>query len=589
MRKREAAGRGKKAPQSFFQGALVLTAGMAVVKVIGALFKIPLKRVIGEYGMGLFNVAYNFYGPVFSLATAGFPIAIARMVSENRSLGRWKDIKRVRQVSFPAFLLLGLLGMGAMTLFAPLYCEAVSGNRHALAPMLALAPAILFACGASVFRGYYEGLRDMTPTAVSEVVEAGAKLLIGLSAACVLVSWGTKEYAASGTVFSLRPASPQEAMVLTLSFAAAGAVFGVTCGSVFSFLYLWLHHRFRGDGITPEMYQGAPEPAGKRELRGRLLRITLPVALGSLATNLAGLIDATLLQNRIGEAMKTAPERLLSHYEGMIPALYLENPGSIPTFLYGCYTLAMTVYLLVPSVTQAFGVSALPSVTEAWTKGGKERLKSSIETVARLSSLFCFPAGLGLCALAEPVTQVLYGREASSPIISEALFLLGLASLATAMCTPMASMLQAVGRLDLPVKLLAAAMVLKVAVSYWLCGIPELALSGAAVGTLCCYLFLFFSQFWCLRRAAGIEISLFVFGKPLVCSVLCGLSARLAYRLLSGFLYPGVLLPLLGAVACGAVVYLAGLLFLGGIEKSDLFALPKGQKIAKMLEKHEWI
>lgn len=589
MRKREALVRSEKVSQSFFHGALVLTAGMAVVKVMGALFKIPLKRVIGEYGMGLFNVAYNFYGPIFSLATAGFPIAIARMVSENRSLGRWNDVKRIKQVSFPVFLLIGLLGMGGMSLFAPFYCEAVAGSRYALAPMLALAPAILFACGASVFRGYYEGLRDMRPTAVSEVIEAAAKLLIGLSAACTIVAWGTEEYAARGTVFSLVPGSSEEAMFLTLSFAAAGAVLGVTCGSVFSFLYLLLRSRFRGDGITLEMYRGAPSAAGKKELRDRLLRITLPVALGSLTTNLAGLIDATLLQSRIHEAMKTAPERLLSQYKGMIPKVYLENPVSIPTFLYGCYTLAMTVYLLVPSVTQAFGVSALPSVTEAWTKGGKQRIRSSIETVTRLSALFCFPAGLGLCALAEPVTQALYGREASSPIIAEVLFLLGFASLATAMCTPMASMLQAVGRLDLPVKLLAAAMTLKVAVSYWLCGIPELAVSGAAVGTLCCYLFLFFSQFWCLKRATGIKLSLAVLGKPLVCSVLCGLAARLSYQGLSVFWGLEILVSLPVAIACGAAVYLASLFLIGGIEKNDLLALPKGQKIAKMLEKHEWI
>ena len=89
------------ARQSFLQGALILTAGMAVVKVIGALFKIPLKYAIGEYGMGLFNVAYNFYGPIFSLATAGFPIAIARMVSEDSTLGRWNDVRQVKRVSLP--------------------------------------------------------------------------------------------------------------------------------------------------------------------------------------------------------------------------------------------------------------------------------------------------------------------------------------------------------------------------------------------------------------------------------------------------------------------------------------------------------
>ena len=202
------------ARQSFLQGALILTAGMAVVKVIGALFKIPLKYAIGEYGMGLFNVAYNFYGPIFSLATAGFPIAIARMVSEDSTLGRWNDVRQVKRVSLPSFLLAGLLGMVLITLAAPYYCEKIVGNQNALLPMLALAPAILFACVGAVFRGHYEGLRNMIPTAVSEIVEAVAKLLIGLSAACAVVSACTEEYAANGTVFAVHPASPDEAVFL---------------------------------------------------------------------------------------------------------------------------------------------------------------------------------------------------------------------------------------------------------------------------------------------------------------------------------------------------------------------------------------
>ncbi len=114
--------------QSFLYGAFILTAGMAVVKVIGAVFKIPLQHFIGEYGMGLFNVAYNFYGPIFSLATAGFPVAVSRLVSENASLGRWNHVRQVKSVAGPLFLGFGILGAVGMTLFAPVYCERIIGR-----------------------------------------------------------------------------------------------------------------------------------------------------------------------------------------------------------------------------------------------------------------------------------------------------------------------------------------------------------------------------------------------------------------------------------------------------------------------------
>ncbi len=588
--KRETA---KQGSQSFLHGALILTAGMAAVKVIGALFKIPLKYSVGEYGMGLFNVAYNFYGPVFSLATAGFPVAVSKMVSESRTLGRWNDVRQIRRVAFPLFFALGCAGMVLLTLAAPFYCNRVIETPHALIPVLALAPAILFACLGAVYRGYYEGLQNMVPTAASEVVEAIVKLGLGLSASRWAVSACTAEYAEFGTVFSLHPGSPDEAMFLTLSFAAAGAVLGVTFGSVCALAYLALRHKRKGDGISPRLYQSAPAPESRRHTVKRLLDITLPVAIGSVAMNVTGLIDATFLQSRLSGILEQEPERLLSGFSGMIPEMYLENPETIPTYLYGCFTLAMTVYLLVPALTQAFGISALPAVTEAWARGDRREIKARIESVARVTALFCFPAGLGLSAVAGPVTRVLYGEESSSPIIAGVLTLLGAASLAAAMCTPFSSMLQAVGRADLPVKLLAAAMALKLLVNWLLCSIPEINIYGAALGTLVCYLFLATAQFFCLRREIGIKLSAGkLFLRPLLCAVLCGLSARACFSGIRPFLSDGTM----GEAVClgisvvfGAIIYLLGLFILGAVEKNDIKMLPKGQKIAKTLEKWEWI
>ena len=217
--------RGKR--HGFLHGALVLTAGMAVVKVLGALFKVPLTYAIGEYGIGLFNLAYHFYGPVFTLATAGFPLAVAQLVSESSSLGRWNDARQVKQVAMPLFLGVGALGLGAMACLAPLYCRWVTGAAYALAPMLALAPAVLLACAASVYRGYYEGLGNMVPTAFSQVLEAAVKLALGLAAAWWAVSFFQGEYAAQGTVLGLVLDSQEQALFFTLSLGAAAALLGV--------------------------------------------------------------------------------------------------------------------------------------------------------------------------------------------------------------------------------------------------------------------------------------------------------------------------------------------------------------------------
>ena len=139
------------------------------------------------------------------------------MVSENSSLGRWNDARQVKGVAMPLFLALGSAGMGAMTLLAPLYCRWVPGAAYALAPMLTLAPAVLFACASSVYRGYYEGLGNMAPTAASQVLEALMKLGLGLLAAKAAVAWGEGRCRQGGSIWGIVPAGEDQARFLVCS------------------------------------------------------------------------------------------------------------------------------------------------------------------------------------------------------------------------------------------------------------------------------------------------------------------------------------------------------------------------------------
>ncbi|MCH5352736.1 MAG: polysaccharide biosynthesis C-terminal domain-containing protein, partial [Acutalibacter sp.] len=365
----------------------------------------------------------------------------------------------------------------------------------------------------------------------------------------------------------------------------AGAVLGVTVGSLAALGYLALRHRWAGDGISLGLYRVSPPPASRKATGKRLLSITVPVAIGAIATNVAGLIDATFLQSRLSGILEHFPEQLLACFPGMIPTMYLEHPETLPTFLYGCYTLAMTVYLLVPALTQTIGISALPSVTEVWARGDRQEIGSRIRSVSRVTALFCFPAGLGITSLAEPIVRVLYGDEASTPIIAGVLVLLGIASLAAAMCVPLSSMLQAVGRADLPVKLLCCAMALKLFLNWLLCGIPQLNIYGAAFGTLICYLFLAVSQFLCLRRVSGADLPAGeLFLRPLLCALLCGISANTCFSALRPLLLPGMggeVLTLGISVFFGAGIYFLGLWILGGEEFYQIKILIKPQKIRK--------
>ena len=573
--------------QNFLKGTVVLTIGMAVVKLVGALFKVPLKSVIAEYGMGLFNVAYHFYGPVHSLATAGLPIAIARLVSARQSEGGYREIRKIKAVSTPIFFLLGALGTAVMLFGAPYYCREVIQNEGAILPMLVLAPAVLLGCLGSIYRGYFEGLKNMYPTAVSEIIEALSKLIVGLSGAAYVSHRLNRAYLRTGQIWGRPMASPDEAALTTLSFAAAAAILGVTVGSLISFLFLYWRYHSRGDGITPAMLSGAPAPGSGRSIGHAIVKTAVPVAIGSLAVNLTGLIDTTFLQQRLTNLLQKAPETLITQYQNLIPDMYLRQPDTIPNFLFGCYALALTVYMLVPTVTQAISTSALPNITALWIEGKRDGLQRGVETVLRVTALVSLPMGIGISAISGEIAVVLYGEEPATAIVGRLLVGLGFSAALAALSTPISSMLQAVGRADIPVKLLLAAMGIKVGLNYLLCGIPALNVYGVTAGTFCCYLFMVLSQLICLRRVTGLRIPVHrLFLKPMLSALLCGISAYVMSN--CGWFSLTERKEALAAVLCSmgiaALVYVISLWALGAVTREDIQFLPKGQKILKMLE-----
>ena len=576
---------GRATNQSFLHGALILLVAIAIVKVIGALFKIPLNLIITPVGMGYFSTAYNLYNPIFSLATAGFPIAIARLVSENYARGRFRDIRQIHKISIPIFLTLGALAFCLMFFGAKPYVAYAtdSGDMNALPAIYVLAPAILFSSMMAIYRGYYEGLRNMYPTALSEVVEALFKLALGLTGAYLVIENGLKEFAASGTVYGIPAQSAEYAKAAALPYAAAGAILGVTVGSFFGFAFLWMYHRRNGDGITQEMLAGSPRPYPMKQSIQRLIRTAIPVALGALAVNLSSLVDTTFVQRRLRDIMSLNPDVLLQVYNGLLSDVVIQT-DRVPTFLFGCYGNATTLFMLVPAITQAFGVSALPNVTTAWTAGDPKKIKSSIETVLRVVAMITIPAGLGLSVLSGPVARLL-GYNA---VTGNILILLGLGAIFAATNTPVNSMLQAVGRVDLPIKLLSVGLVIKVALNYWLVGVPEVNVMGAGIGTLVCYLFLTVAGLIFLCRETKIKLNVVgLFLKPLLSGGVCVLTAYFVQRLSA--LLVGDRLATVAALLAAVVVYAICMLWLKALQKSDVLMLPKGQKIAKILENHGWI
>ena len=571
--------------QTFAKGALIMSLGMLLVKVMGALFKIPLMAILGGEGMGYFNSAYNLYSPIYAFATAGLPIAISRMVSGDAARGRFHDIKKIHKISIPIFLLTGCTGM--LLMFA---CSFVFAKyTHApgvIYSVFALAPTVLFACLISTYKGYYEGLHNMVPTAVSEIVESTGKVVFGIGLSYFTMKLALNEFNKYGSVFGTKFSDVNSARDAALPFASAGAVLGISIAALVGYLYMLLKFKIGGDGITKEELDSSPKARSNKALIKMLFSISMPIGLGAIIMNLAGVVDSLFVQNRLNEIMKNTPGLLLSVYSGLIPNSVIQR-GTVHIVLWGCYGYMSTIAMMIPAISQGIAISAMPAVTSAWVGGSKEKIKLSIETILKLTCLISIPAGLGLSFLSFPIMDLVYGSMAKQPgevfIAARILTVAAIAVIFNSISTPVCTMLQAVGRVDLPVKLLTVGVIIKIILNYALVGIPVINIQGASIGTLVCYAFVFSLALYFLCKETKIRPDLKpIILKPLFSALCSAVAAYVSQSVLSRIM-PYRLSTIL-AIIVAVIVYIVFILLTKTLNETDIKSLPRGEKIYNKLK-----
>lgn len=552
--------------QSFLYGTLILGVSTILVKILGAVFRIPLSNLIGSVGMGYFTTAYDIYLPIYSLAMAGLPIAVARLIAEQVAKKRYRDIKKTLKVVNATFMVTGLIGLIVMFVSA-LIVTGVANNSGALPAAFVIAPSIIFCCIISVYRGYYEGIRNMYPTAISNIIEAVCKLVLGYSFAFVAIKlYGNNEN--------------------VLSVAAAAAMLGITLGSVFASIYLIIRYKKDDKNYSDVELSLSPEPQTSKQIFKALIVIAIPVAIGSLVNNVASLIDVAMVQRQIGSAVAKNPQVFRDMYGSFLVGNNnsVLKDSEIPNFLYGCYKgYAYTIFNLVPSITVVVGVSALPVLTMAWTEGNKSAIKANIESMLKVISLIAFPAGIGITALAPQIISLLYSAE-DAVIAVNILRILGLAACFAGMTTPLTNMLQAIGKPSAPVKNIAVGAIIKIVVNYILVGVPEINILGAPIGTVMCYMYIAFADIYCLVKYSKIKPDFVkTLFKPLLAALVCGIAAYGSNALIS-LVFESRIVTLL-SILIAVIAYVVAIAVLRCIDEEDVNTLPKGDKLIKIFNK----
>ena len=583
--------------QSLLSGAFILVVATVLVKVIGALFKIPLSMLIGEVGRGYFSTAYEIYTPLYSISMAGLPVAVSRLVAKERSLGHFRDVRMIRRVSARLFLLMGVLGTVLLMLVAYPYTKFIVKYVENVYCVLAIAPSIFFCCCMSTYRGYYEGMQNMLPTAISEVIEVVGKLIVGLGASYALLKSQLARFEAGQPVFGAIRETKEDALAAIYPYAATTAVLGVTSGTVLGLVYLIIRHRLKGDGITKAQLLSSPKPADGQTLAKIIVMTALPIAASSLVTNITNLIDAATIQARLQHAVEKAPDVIYSLYGVEFDEMKVAD-SQIVKYIYGIYNEVLDFKNLVPTITMTLGISAIPVLSAAWANQKRHSIKLAVESVIRVTMLISLPTGFGLAAVSYSLLDMFY-PAATASIGSTILAVYGCTIFIFAVSSPITSMLQAIGRTDIPLKSLVVGAVIKIVLNCILIGNPHININGAPIASIACYLVVVIINLYSIIKITEVKINFgSVFIKPCICSAISAFVAFLTNLVFGKFLgslgntdsmLNGNTVALIIAVIAAVIAYVITILLFKGISKDDLLMIPKGEKIAETLEKRGFL
>jgi stage V sporulation protein B len=528
--------------QSFLGGAAILAAAVAIVKIIGAFYKLPLSNILGGTGKTYFNTAYYIYNILLTISTAGLPLAISKLTSQAHAQGRENEKRKIFRTAIWLFFALGVAGSLFMY-FRAADLAVFMENTLAYQPIRALAPAVFCVCLLACMRGYTQGQGNMTPTAISQVLEALCKLCVGLPLAWYVLHIG-----------------------MSLDMSAAGAIVGVTVGTVVSMLFLvfyLLTHRNRTEALDA--------PSGSGAIIRQILAIGIPITLSNSALSIISLIDTKIVMGRLQHGLLLTEEAAAA--------------------LNGQYSMAMDMPNMVASFVYPVTMSLIPFAAAALARkdhAGSDRIISS---AFRLIAILALPAGIGLSALSTPIMRlVLPLQQEDAQAAGPHLQILGIALIFICLMILTNAILQTYGKENLPIFTVIAGGATKIIMNYILVGNPDINIHGAPISTLCCYLVisglnLFFVWKYSPKKPRYLQLFL----KPVIASVLMGGSAWAVYGFVDRILSAGhsayganAIATLLG-ICAGVIVYFILVIALQILRAEDVQNIPHGKTLIKLL------
>ncbi len=532
----------ERGSSQFVKGAAILGIAGLVSKLLGALYRIPYQNITGDIGLYVYMQVYPLYTTLLILATAGFPIAISKMVSERLALGDALGARKAFRIASIALVILGCFFFFLLYFGAPLISRLM-GDEHLTLPLRAVSWSLPLVPLVAILRGYFQGHQNMLPTAVSQVMEQLFRVIFILIAAYWMMSAYQDEYlAGTGAVFAAFPGAVAAILVL---------------------IFYWQRTSRRDRRLRARM-QPVGETWSNRHILRSLLFYALPICMGALVLPLIPLVDSLTVVNML-------------QWSNMA-----EEAAKIAK---GAYDRGQPLIQFGTFFATSLSLALVPAISEAVAKGQQKVVESRTEVAIRLTLLLGLPASFGLALLADPINIMLYGDSKGTEALAIQAFTILFATLGIAT----SGILQGFGKVTLPAYHLFIGVLVKLLLNLLL--VPLWGISGAALATVLAYVTSMALNMRAIKRHIGVKVKFRRFiGKPAVAVVIMSVVVLLVELLLTLVLSDVIgshrmLYTLVGgiAVVAGGIVYVLALLATGALTAGDMRLLPKGTKIIALL------
>lgn len=491
--------------QSLIKGSIILGVAGIIAKFLGLFFRWPLIMLIGDEGIGYYQLSYPLY--MFFVAMAsGVPVAVSKIISERNAVG---DIKGTYEVVKESAYLMISLGIGT-TLLLLVFARPIIGilkwDMKSYYSLIGISLAPVIVSFVTIFRGFFQGMQNMTPTGISQVLEQVGRVVIGVGIAFLLLPKG-------------------------IEYAAGGAALGAAGGAFFAAIYLYHQYNKVKKGM------GIKKIRTNTGILSQILKMAIPISVGATVGSIMSLIDSILV-----------PQKLLQAGIG----------EKIATTLYGQLTGKASVLVNIPlTLSVAICTSLIPIIAETYILNRKIEMQSKINMAMKLSAVIALPSTMGLFFLAEPIMKLIFMKNYDGV---EILKYLSLSIPFVIITQTTTSVLQATNHYIRPVINLLMGCLVKVVLTLVLVPIPNINIYGAVIASISAYVTVTLLNLNSLRKKVDVRVNFYnSLIKPAFSSVAMILGVILSYAFIINKTESNSISCLL-AIFVGIIIYILAIL-----------------------------